>query len=431
MGKKRRNPTTVEEAGVRIRLYKRARHWYYDVRLDGERKRGPLETADKATAEATARELAKVLATQRLTGIRPDALTLGQLFAAYRQHRLPTLNRQREAEVRMGMLLECWGVDLPVADIDQTRIGAYCAARRGLAIVAPGLRLGPGGKPRKGYRSPQPVRDGALDGEMRFLNAALNWACGFRVNGGPLLNSNPLPRNRTERRALGWPVERNPRRPVAAHDRYTRTQEHADTVDPAGRLRCILGLARYTARRENAICQLWASDLLLSPDRVRAALADAGLNEADAANMPHGAIRWREDSDKAGYMFVTAIGPEARAELDRYLHRAARLGDVPLFPAPGRKRRKGAPPPKHPRPEQPIGRDTASKWLVRAEALAEVPKLRGGVFHPYRRLWAIERRHLPAIDVAAAGGWGDTQALTRIYQKATAAGVLAAVNGGG
>jgi hypothetical protein len=67
---------------------------------------------------------------------------------------------------------------------------------------------------------------------------------------------------------------------------------------------------------------------------------------------------------------------------------------------------------------------------LRAERLAGLPKLRRGVFHPYRRLWAIERRHLPPTDVAEAGGWGDTQALTRIYQKATAAGVLAAVLGG-
>jgi hypothetical protein len=37
-----------------------------------------------------------------------------------------------------------------------------------------------------------------------------------------------------------------------------------------------------------------------------------------------------------------------------------RMGDVPLFPAPGRKRRKGAPPPKHPRPEKPISRDCTS-----------------------------------------------------------------------
>jgi hypothetical protein len=163
-------------------------------------------------------------------------------------------------------------MSLLVADIDATRVAAYCAARRSMAIVAPGLRPRAPGQPRRGYRKPLPVRDSTLDSELRSLNAILNWACDHRVGGRRLLDSNPLPRTRTGRRALGWPVERNPRRPVASHDRYTRTQEHTDTVDPAGRLRCILARARYTARRENAICQLRASDLLLSPDRVRAAL---------------------------------------------------------------------------------------------------------------------------------------------------------------
>jgi hypothetical protein len=73
-------------------------------------------------------------------------------------------------------------------------------------------------------------------------------------------------------------------------------------------------------------------------------------------------------------------------------------------------------------------RTTAAWWIVEAERRAGLPKLRGGVFHPYRRRWAIERQHLPAIEVAKAGGWGDTQALTRIYQRATAEGVAAAVN---
>jgi hypothetical protein len=145
--------------------------------------------------------------------------------------------------------------------------------------------------------------------------------------------------------------------------------------------------------------------------------------------MPCGAIHWREDADKQGLLFITPLSVEARAEIDRYLHRAARVGDVPLFPAPGRKRKKNAPRPIRPVAERTIPRETAAKWLVRAERLAGLPKLRGGVFHPYRRLWAIERRHVPAIDVAAAGGWGDTQALTRIYQKAQAAGVALAVNG--
>ena len=69
----------------------------------------------------------------------------------------------------------------------------------------------------------------------------------------------------------------------------------------------------------------------------------------------------------------------------------------------------------------------AGKWLVRAEALAELPKLRGGRWHPYRRLWANERKELPLQDVAAAGGWTDTKALALIYQKSDPETILRVV----
>jgi integrase len=423
---------TIEEAGVRVRIFQRGRQWWADIRLKDERYREPLKTTAKSTAEDGARALARELAKQRLLGVTSDTLTLGQLFEAYRQHRVPSLAvaRRREAATRIAMFLEAWSDELPVCDIDQTRIDAYCTARRSLQVVAPGLRPTENGQLPRGYRKPQPVRDGALDGELRFLNAVLNWACGFRTGGKALLAANPLPRRAQERRAMGWPVEKNPRQPVAAHDRYTRTQEHTDAVDMQGRLRCIVALARFTGRRESAICALRASDLLLSPDRIRAALADAGGNAQDAEHMPFGAIRWRGEADKQGYLFISPISRDTRSALDTYLRRSPRMGDVPLFPAPGRKRKKDAPPPAEPAPERPLLRETAAKWLIRAERLSGLPKLRGGVFHPYRRLWAIERQHLPAIEVAEAGGWGDTQALTRIYQRATAAGVLRAVTGG-
>jgi hypothetical protein len=88
-------------------------------------------------------------------------------------------------------------------------------------------------------------------------------------------------------------------------------------------------------------------------------------------------------------------------------------GDDHLFPHPDDDAR-------------PIDKDVASGWLLRAEAIARLPKLDRGVWHPYRRLWASERRHLSPIDVAAAGGWGDTRTLERSYQHADARGVLRA-----
>jgi hypothetical protein len=71
----------------------------------------------------------------------------------------------------------------------------------------------------------------------------------------------------------------------------------------------------------------------------------------------------------------------------------------------------------------------AKKWLLRAEKRAGLPKLKGGLWHPYRRLWASERKHLPDVDVAAAGGWKDTRALKLSYQKADPATVLKVVEG--
>lgn len=47
------------------------------------------------------------------------------------------------------------------------------------------------------------------------------------------------------------------------------------------------------------------------------------------------------------------------------------------------------------------------------------------MWHAYRRKWAIERKHLPLKDVAAAGGWKDVNTLLEIYQQADEESVLA------
>ncbi|HWP36338.1 MAG TPA: hypothetical protein VNL18_02175 [Gemmatimonadales bacterium] len=54
---------------------------------------------------------------------------------------------------------------------------------------------------------------------------------------------------------------------------------------------------------------------------------------------------------------------------------------------------------------------------VVVEARAALPKLAGGLWHPYRRKWATERKHFPLKDVAAAGGWRDVETLLECYQE--------------
>jgi hypothetical protein len=65
--------------------------------------------------------------------------------------------------------------------------------------------------------------------------------------------------------------------------------------------------------------------------------------------------------------------------------------------------------------------------LMRREAKAKVPRLDGGLWHCYRRTWATERRHLPAVDVMKAGGWTDRKTMETCYQHADDAGVLAVI----
>jgi integrase len=259
-------------------------------------------------------------------------------------------------------------------------------------------------------KRPTPLRDGALDSDFSWLSSVFNWATKHKIaNGRRLLDRNPL-------HDCTWPKEKNVRRPIASHERFLMTIGRANEIDSSGRLRLILALARYTGRRESAIIHLKASDVLLSQDRIRAALATAGMDERIAQHMPHGAIRWSADTDKQGLLHITPVSEATRSEIESYIAKNPRVGEVPLFPGP-----RDA--------SVAISRVIASRWLLRAEKLAEVPKLTGGTFHPYRRLWASERRHLADVDVARAGGWKSTKTLS-IYQQSDPAAVFAVVVNG-
>jgi len=71
-----------------------------------------------------------------------------------------------------------------------------------------------------------------------------------------------------------------------------------------------------------------------------------------------------------------------------------------------------------------MDRHLFDKWLSRTEADAGLEKLDGSLWHAYRRKSAIERKHLPPKDVAAAGGWKDVNTLLEVYQQADPQSVL-------
>jgi len=403
MTSKKAKSRSIEDSGVKVRVFLRGDRYWFDVHIKGRpRQRVSAETSDRLVAEQNAHKLARSVAAQLLLGVEAKTLTLEQIFRVYAEHKGRTLEGQwkRGAETRARLFADAWGETLPIAQISQSSVDTYCRDRR-TRRVAPVKRNGVEVDPRK------PLRDGALDSDFRWLSSVFNWATKHKLSTGErLLGRNPL-------HDCQWPREKNVRRPIASHDRYVRTLAKVDAVDPSGRLRLILALARYTGRRESAILELRASDILLSTDRIARALATAGMDERLADHMPHGAIRWSDESDKQGVLHITPIAADVRAELESYLARNPRVGDVPLFPGPNSD-------------TAPMSRVLAARWLIRAEGMAEVSKLTGGTFHPYRRLWASERKHLSDVDVANAGGWKSTKTLA-IYQQTDPAAVLAAV----
>jgi len=400
MKKRRAWSKVIEESGISVRLYEREPGGviYRDVWNGDARDRKSLCHADRKLAEQQARELARRLSDLRHAG-HTGAVTFGQLVGLYRLHRLPLLSPVRQRAVRgmLALLERHFPADRVVDELGQPDIDAYVAARRSGAIVSPRHRTGETG-----------VRDGTIRNEVHLLMSIVAWGQTHRVSGRRLLTVNPL-------HGATLPREKNAKRPIATEARYRKLLEVADRAERTGRFRLVLTLARETGRRINAICKLSVRDLLLSRDQLVTALGAAGLPLQWAEQWPHGAILWRAANDKKGYESIAPLSAAARGALDAYLARYPMAGDVPLIPGRGK-------------PDQSVKKEMAGYWLSRAETLAKLPKLARGGYHPFRRMWASERRHLPAQDVAAAGGWRSLEVMRHAYQHADAAGMMSVVD---
>jgi integrase len=313
---------------------------------------------------------------------------LGQLWRLYQQHRLKllTTNRQRRARDCAGYFLEHLGDRFAIENLSQSHVDTYAVARKSGEL----------GDQRRDVKI-RGVRDGTVRNDLTWLASLFNFGRGFKVNGRPLLAANPM-------QGLTLPRELNIRRPIASDERYRLTLAKADEADPTGRLACLLALARYTGRRITAICELRASDVLLSPDTIARVLAATGQDSALARHMPHGAIRWRPESDKQGYEDVSPISAPAKAAIERYLRAHPRVGDVWMFPQPKHR-------------DRPINESLARILRIRAEELAGLPRIERGGFHSYRRAYASDRKHLPDVDVARSAGWRDLATMKRSYQQ--------------
>jgi hypothetical protein len=79
------------------------------------------------------------------------------------------------------------------------------------------------------------------------------------------------------------------------------------------------------------------------------------------------------------------VTPDVRDDLEAYRRKHGLVGEALLFPTPND-------------PNQPLSVQVATDWLHRAEKLAGLPPLPRGAWHPFRRKWATERKHLSPKD---------------------------------
>lgn len=143
-----------------------------------------------------------------------------------------------------------------------------------------------------------------------------------------------------------------------------------------------------TGRRITPVCELREEDLEL--ERTEKA--------------PHGAILWPEDTDEMGKRWRCPVSAPVREALESARRKRRAVGPGPLFPRPGDL-------------QEPLRYEEVSEWLRDAEELADLEPMDGGLWHPFRRLWASARKHLPDVDVARAGGWDSLAAFKTAYQQ--------------
>ena len=318
--------------------------------------------------------------------LKVGLVTLAMVCSEYLRCRTPrkkSVSEQRSDLRRVELWTRILGPDRDPHKISLAEWEQFIDARLSGAIDSRGREVAEANR--------RPVGPRTVETNCLWLKWVFRWAVRWQTaQGSYLMRENPL-------RGFETPRELNPQRAVASQDRYEGTRAVSDQVmmetqfggtkrEQRSYLSELLDIANGTGHRLSAICSLTFEDLRLGEG-------------------PYGSIRWPSSTDKVGYEATIPISLLVRAALDRIVQERPGIGTAPLFPSPAD-------------PTKPITRHLADKWLRKGEKLAGLEPLRGTLWHSYRRKFATERKHLPDVDVAAAGGWKSTVSLKTSYQQA-------------
>ncbi len=268
--------------------------------------------------------------------ILEERLTLERLFRRYRRHRTPRKEgpSQKNDLRAMAMWTRVLGKNRDPNTISDGDLEHFVDRRLSGEIDARGNPV------PLDERRPVSIR--TAESDCRWLSAVCRWGTRWKVGQEFLLQSNPLG-------GFAFPRELNPRRPIASRDRFERLRAVSNRVEMEVRwgprrarmrsyLSELLDIAAGTGRRIGSICQLQYRDFL----------PDGG---------PHGALRWRSESDKMRRESVVPISAEVRAAIDRILTERPGIGKAYLFPGPrdpSRSCRERTQPHSHDSPDNPF-----------------------------------------------------------------------------
>ena len=411
--KGRRWSYTAGRHGNKVRVYERSNGQIYMAVWDptarggqGAEVKRSLEHGDRERAKDYADELVVQLrkgrgGQGRSGAWREEGGTVGRIFSLYRKHRSPDKNA--ESQTTDDRHIQLWttvlGSDFGFNNLSRREWDRFLRRRKLGAIDSRGRLV-----PEKNRR---PVGDRVVEKDCRFLRAVIRWATEYRDETGSLLL------DRDPSRGLHVPRERNPERPVATHDRVEairavyrdvpmRVHDGKDWRLAESHLPELFEIVVGTGRRISAVCALRVEDL--------------DLHQTQMA--PWGAIVWPQDTDKMARRWRCPISAPVREALESAIlrrRRSGRVGVGPLFRSPRD-------------PERSVGYYEAATWLRSAERRANLKTQLGGLWHPYRRLWASSRKDLPDVDVAQAGGWASPDALKHAYQMPDEATMLRVVS---
>jgi integrase len=361
--RKRWSRTVGTRRGNRIRIYQRAASGNLQMAVwNPEKKQYRQISLGHTDRERATREAAEMVRLRDAgEWIDSRSLTLGIMVARYlaenthaRDGSLKTEHYRRGCERYAKYLIDWFGADTPVVELTPERMTGYATARR------------------SGQINGRPVGATAVHQDIKLLKSMMKWATGVYNNGRPLLDRNPLT-------GFAVPKTRNPIRPMIDSETVEKLLAVADRVSPLMPL--LITLMDSTGRRLSSVLGLRWDDF----------------------DFEKGNITWRPELDKKRRKWVVPMPKKAKEALLKFRAEHPAIGSALVFPMVND-------------PTKPVTRHLASDWMHRAYRYAGIDRQKGGLWHPFRRKWATERKDFPLRDTMAAGGWEDEPTAMKYQQ---------------